>query len=66
MELECREPTINTPPHLSRYPKGIDKERGFGSRWDAMGSKDLILPDVDDLSNCVNAHSGQSEWDKKV
>jgi hypothetical protein len=26
----------------------------------------LILPDVDDLSNCVNAHSGQSEWDKKV
>jgi hypothetical protein len=27
-ELEGREPFINTPPHLSRHPKGIrNKER---------------------------------------
>jgi len=27
-ELEGREPTVNTPPHLSRHPKGIrEKER---------------------------------------
>ena len=24
-ELEGREPSINTPPHLSRHPKGIDE-----------------------------------------
>jgi len=27
-ELEGREPIVNTPPHLSRHPKGIrEKER---------------------------------------
>jgi len=29
LELEGREPTINTPPHLSRHPNGIDVKEGF-------------------------------------
>jgi hypothetical protein len=26
MELEGREPTIKTPPHISRHPNGIDEK----------------------------------------
>jgi len=29
MELDGREPTINTPPHLSQHPNGIDEKKGF-------------------------------------
>jgi len=28
-ELESREPIINTPPHLSRHPKGILEKEQF-------------------------------------
>jgi len=38
MELEGREPTINTPPHLSGHPNGIhENERfWFEERWNRV------------------------------
>jgi hypothetical protein len=29
MEVESREPTVNTPPHLSRHPNGIHEKERF-------------------------------------
>jgi len=40
MELESREPTINTPPpHLSRHPNEIMTKSGSGSRGYELGEK---------------------------
>jgi len=67
MELEGRDPTINTPPHLSLHQTEFMRKSGSGSGSVGIGWEDLTLPSVEDPRDCVDPrHLGQSEWDQKL
>jgi len=66
MELEGREPTINTTLTSRDIQTESMRQSGSGARSVEIGWEDVILPGIDDPLNCVNPHPGQSDWDQKL
>jgi len=67
MELEGRQPTINTPPHSHDIQTESMRKSSSGWRSVGIGWEAMILPGVEDPRNWMDPQNfGQSNWDQKL